>query len=322
MFKYLISFLKVSFFHFFFSISTFIISFFSFFFFIVIQINTQAETFEVEFCVRLRYSHKSNKELCSDWWVPEIHFSNVVSLDEKSQPRFMFDSEAHQLTVIRSYEGTFFFQGDFSYFPFDSQLLSISIWSDHAHLQRKDIYLEDQKSKQWTFGNAIFAAQTTESGFSSEFMFYNTTNSSPVSSVTAEIPITRISKFYLINVVFPLYLFTAASWMSFFTPVTELLARMVIGILSLLCLLIFRLTISTHLPSAAYSNSIGYYFLVSYFFVFLVECLSVISSQEYTSLGVLNKALAIASFCAFTLFTLYFCSLSHFQRHRFQNQWA
>jgi len=278
---------------------------------LVPKIDSDKGTFDADFRMILKYQHKPLKDVPSgEWWIPDVFFLNVVEFEEKMDPEFVYDNETHELTLTKHFAATFTFDIDLTRFPYDSQMLSITVRSFMAKLQRRDAKLQSSKSKEWLFGRAALLSSTDESDASS--------------SLSLEIPVARRPQFYIVYIILPLFLITSTSWSSFFIPTTAFDTKLVITTLSFLSVVMFRSATSPLLPRISYMNDMGNYFLVCYFFLFLVEIMNLsVGTPDIpeTVFSAVNTILSFLSFVLFAAYTLYFCTKAIFQKRRFKVQY-
>jgi len=226
-------------------------------------------------------------------------------------PEFVYDGETHELTLTKYFMATFTFDIDLARFPFDSQILCITVRSFLAKLQRKDARMQTPKSKEWRFGRAALLTISEETDASS--------------SLSMEIPVSRRPQFYIVYIVLPLFLITSTSWSSFFIATAAFDTKLVITTLSFLSVVMFRSATSPLLPRISYMNDMGNYFLVCYLFLFMVEIMNLsVSSPKmpdhiYT---LVNDILSVLSFALFVAYTAYFCGKFIHQKRTFKSQWV
>jgi hypothetical protein len=174
--------------------------------------------------------------------------------------------------------GTAKFQTNFALrnFPFDTQVLTIRLFSDCS---ADDVRLVRNMEEKKASLLAALAFQNEAHEYEmSKILWLHTefkgkkesSSATPRCALNIDVHIRRRSLFWLLNVWFPICTFTGLSFCSFVVEVTNVTARLAITLTILLTLVAYRFAMMNTLPRISYLNWMDTYFQVSFFVVFSV----------------------------------------------------
>lgn len=216
---------------------------------------------EIPATIEFHYLPPENDFLCSDegWGCSE---------DEKRLGIVYYDTR-------KSYSGTVYDFYDFKKFPFDEQILRVSLLPDAIENQFSHVDLVQnfrgynvQQTNLENF-NEINAAgdewHFTEAWVET-LTFYNPMNDQRTPYLTYDYFVERKAGYYVYKLIIPIVFLILLSWVTFFIKVDELNSRVTISIVCFLSLIAYNFVVDDNLPKLNYLTFMDKFILVSYVF--------------------------------------------------------
>ena len=216
---------------------------------------------EIPATIEFHFAPPENEFLCSDegWGCSE---------EEKRLGIAYYDTR-------KKYSGTVYDFYDFKKFPFDKQILRVSLLPDmvenhFAHVELKQAFtgynvqqtnLENfndvgAAGDEWNFTEAWAEAQT----------FYNPMNDQRMPFIAYDYSAERKAGYYVFKLIIPIIFLILLSWVTFFIKVNELNSRVTISIVCFLSLIAYNFVVDDNLPKLNYLTFMDKFILVSYIF--------------------------------------------------------
>lgn len=216
---------------------------------------------EIPATIEFHFAPSENEFLCSDegWGCSD---------EEKRLGIVYYDTR-------KMYSGTVYDFYDFKKFPFDNQILRVSILPDtvenhFAHVELKQAFtgynvqqanLENfndvgAAGDEWHFTEAWAETQT----------FYNPMNDQRMPFIAYDYSAERKSGYYVYKLIIPIVFLILLSWVTFFIKVNELNSRVTISIVCFLSLIAYNFVVDDNLPKLNYLTFMDKFILVSYIF--------------------------------------------------------
>lgn len=216
---------------------------------------------EIPATIEFHYSPPGNDFICSDegWGCNE---------DEKRFGIAYYETR-------KKYSGTIFDFYDFRKFPFDEQILRVSLLPDSNENQSYNVDLEQrftgynvQQTNLENFNEVSAASDEwnyTEAWAESE-TFYNPMTDQRMPYLVYDYLAERKAGYYVYKLIIPIVFLILLSWVTFFIKVNELNSRVTISIVCFLSLIAYNFVVDDNLPKLNYLTFMDKFILVSYIF--------------------------------------------------------
>ena len=250
------------------------------------QIHTSDQTFTVDFGVRLRWKDPrlvntlvgSSLASCqlqiTQVWSPKTLVYNAASLSKGFQMvNIGLDGMVSHIT---RYFGPLSVPLDVRDFPFDSQVLPITIMSFHSP-EEVLLILDEETTTQserfsiagWSIGPAV--------GREGSLWFGRTSDQNTFSRVDYEFIARRATRYHVWKEILPLILIVCMSWAVFWIDPTHLGVQVAISSTSMLTLIAFLFALGANLPQVSYLTRMDHFVFGSLLLVFLAFCESLMT---------------------------------------------
>ena len=275
------------------------------------DINITKQQFTCEFYLSATWQEPNlngkpvNDEV--DWdqeWDPGIVFGNAVeirSMRRKHKVFFTVSGEPPTVQLTYKVKGIFRSELNFRNFPFDYQVLYVTVTS---HWSSAVVVFQQESALQ------SFVANVQDTTIGDEWQPKNHVICSVGSAVQShwstlsfstcsfKFEVIRHYSHYTFNIAFLFFIITVSPLVSFALGTSEIAFgfRLVICFMILLALVVVKISISNSLPKVPYSTVMDKYFLSCLFFVFFVVTENAISSLLVsTKIGNIDLYLLLAA---------------------------
>jgi branched-chain amino acid transport system substrate-binding protein len=230
---------------------------------------------------------------------------HIGLINEISSSSQILNENLQQPTKYRAYRKRLKLEAyyDLSIFPFDIQILPLSI--AHAHLHSMQLMLvlderhmdnsqiEDIKPHEWTYlgKNAYSDLYRYTSTFGNPSYRMGKNYKSPIyfSTINLDIGVKRILQPYLYTFFLPLSILLGIILLVIWIPLDQFSPRISASISGLVGILVYHMAQKSAFPKVGYTTIADYYFLAAYFFV-VVLIIFIIYSQLLWAKGHKVKA--------------------------------
>tara|TARA_Y100000996_G_scaffold393401_1_gene356892 strand:+ start:247 stop:1788 length:1542 start_codon:yes stop_codon:yes gene_type:complete len=251
--------------------------------------------FSYEECV---YTTDKWREL--DYVLPDygIVFNNVVKSDQTLQNEDYFihpifkevnsDLEESYIDIYYRFEGTKTIRNNFNLraFPFDRQILSLSLYQSRYSLEQSDTAPTD-----WTQRDLERYANQKDPIQGWKIVDYKMNYKPNYDSnyddwsdgIEYKIVVERKSKYYVFKIILPIILILIVCWSSIYITPREIESRLTITIVCLLSLIAYNFVIDSDLPKLEYLTIMDHIILLSYIYAAIPNFLSIYSHHRLMS---------------------------------------
>ncbi len=173
---------------------------------------------------------------------------------------------------------------DFRKFPFDSQQLSIELWSEYpstlVELEPNEPYMAAYA--QSGIYDPVDNLKMTIDGWNIDGISYETyeyldNDGLPYKGFLFYIDVTRLTSYYLYKIILPIIFILCISWSVFWVRGSQLDAKVNVTIVCLLSLIAYNFIIDEDLPKLSYLTFLDSFILLSYFYTGIATILCVSS---------------------------------------------
>ena len=264
------------------------------------RISAADQTFDCNFFYTLRWTDprlahdRERKSMpLSEVWHPSILILNQQRVWH-SFPEVVSIGPEGQVTYRQRVWGTFSQPLDLRDFPFDRQDFAIQLFA--AGYTEKDLELViDPRSRQ--------AERVSLPDWDIVASSVDATTIQPISSVGAVFPATIVSfqaerrhKYFIYQVIVPLVLIVAMSWIVFWIDPKESSTQISVAITTMLTLIAYRFAVGSDLPKVDYMTRLDFFILGSTVLIFATLLQAVISTSMAKS-GKLIEARKVDLWC-------------------------
>lgn len=199
----------------------------------------------------------------------------------ENDPKFKEKYQTASVTLIEQGVAEFRNDFDFKKFPFDNQILKISIMemyglkpfpesslqflTDSTTFESLKNYKENNILKEWKIKS--FDVQTK----TADLIGYNI----PSAQIDIFIEIERNFLYYLVKIILPIFLILSLSWYVFWIHPKELETRITTSIVCFLALVAYNFVIDAENPKLGYLTYMDWFIMISYFFCALPTIISI-----------------------------------------------
>jgi len=286
------------------------------------EVNSQNQTATIDISVQLWYIQDEavgaegdvaewSDDVKSKVWKPVIDFIGNIDLEEcvPNDGSFYIREDYSKYGVVnwyQKYKGNIMVDLDLRDFPFDRQMIRIKFgatsWSS-SYISLKNITSEEQvrlfsvgmKLTEWD----LVGQPKIEDA--KEFMIED---QRLVSFINVDIPLRRISGYYLTHVIFLIFLINVMSW-TVFVCGNQLSSRLSLDMALFLALVALNFVVIGFIPKVSYGTKLTQYFVVSYFFItfdtlqnvvsYLISTYYCINGYDPWALPLVNGTLEVPS---------------------------
>lgn len=214
-------------------------------------------------------------------WDPVIEFLNLFDLNIVEESYRVLSSG--KVRYIQRNKSKFkAMSGGFDYhrFPFDQQMLSVTIeslkWDNQKVLfnwakEMSDPTYEARYSNYELPDWNLFSFETKISNIDYP------EDPNPFSRATCEIVMERKAGFYLWKICLPLFLLVILSWSVFFLSPEDIEAQLTLSVTTVLAIVTFSILINQDLPKISYLSILDLWLVISFVFCVISSIESVIS---------------------------------------------
>ena len=191
-------------------------------------------------------------------WTPGIEYTNVVEMQESLLNKICINVDGtihHEQRV----QGNFASDLNFSEFPFDRQILKITLMPfnpdsvDLLGITPYDEWTHNLKFRDWTLMKA--------EGFKASFEYLGET----YPTYEFQLFIDRIPNFYIIKVIVPVFIMSLLALCGFLISPADFDARLGLTVTLLLTVVAYTFVASENLPVLSYLTFVDAYLVVSFF---------------------------------------------------------
>ena len=251
-------------------------------------VDWQAQNFLVDFYWWIRYptpASQADRALAESLEFVNGNLEASELLQHEIQERKTVSGpDGNEEYVAFRTVGRFYFQADFSSYPFDRQKLPIVI--EHEVLTTEELELVDDEEsyrraggpeERWGLAPTLtetdpeiertsrtFGTQPYRTNFGDPSIQESTTS---FARVTFLIETARDYRAYLIKILIPLLIILVLAYLVFFVPARELEVAVGLTVTSILACIAFQLTVADDLPNIGYVVSSDLIFYLSYFLI-------------------------------------------------------
>jgi len=213
-------------------------------------------------------------------WDPDLTIVNAVE-GELPHTNDLDVDPTGKVTQLFRFTITLASPFHFALFPFDRQTLPFIVES--LNYSKTDVVLQIDKSMtgldkraslaEWTIGD--FNSKIEDVRWNESYMEDDS------SRAVFDLGVTRTPRYYLWKFVFPMFVITMLSWISFLIEVKDITTQLTTSITVVLVLIAFVITLDFSLPRIPYVTWMDYFQLICFIFVILAVIENITAHQLF-----------------------------------------